>query len=470
MWDKPQALLVALADLVTFVAAIADANGNPFPTYSPLRPPAVPLAVRNPYTSAWSSTGGSLNSGMPMFWNGDAIGWIGIVTVDGISYDYLGNGVQILPEIPNYHSAEPKTVTFDSQYSNFTFIAGPVTVFASFLSPVLPTDTCRSSIPLSYLTTSIRSNDNQTHNVQFYSEVNAAWISASGDGSVEWDVFKNTAPINGTANVTTNPDTLYSWIYHPRTQVRFSEQNDYPQWGNFSYTTAPMGAKNFSYQSGYALDLRYNYILNHTLANNVDSNYRGSGSREAIFAFAHDFGLVSSAKTRYTIGSIQDPIIRYLYQGGVTSLQPLWRRCYIDQDTMIAFHWHDFEAVQVLSNQFESQLRADINHFYLTNSTSALTPGSTGPDSPGSYVFNSADSYGFLDPKTFNGIPIPDISEANSYYPIVALSARQIMGAYVFAVQPPPFGHNDPAFAPNEPLMFQKEISSDGKQSNMHTN
>ena len=137
--------------------------------------PAIPLAVRSPYTSIWSSTAGNstLNSGTPIFWNGAAGGWSGIITVDGISYEWLGVGFQTLPVLPNLKTAQPLSVAYDSQYSNFTFQAGPVELTASFFSPVIPKDLCRTSIPLSYLQTSFSSTDGDMHEVQLYSDVNA---------------------------------------------------------------------------------------------------------------------------------------------------------------------------------------------------------------------------------------------------------------------------------------------------------
>ena len=54
----------------SFWSNATDANGNFEAAYTPGRAPAVPLAVRSPYTSAWASTAnnGSLNSQWPIFW------------------------------------------------------------------------------------------------------------------------------------------------------------------------------------------------------------------------------------------------------------------------------------------------------------------------------------------------------------------------------------------------------------------
>ena len=212
--------------------------------------------------------------------------------------------------------------------------------------------------------------------------------------------------------------------------------------------------------------------MQHSLQNIVDDNFRGTADQEPIFAFSHDFGTVSSASVRYTIGSIQLPAIRYITSAGVVPLQPWWTKCYGDMYQMIAFHYNDFEETQRLANNFESQLKADVDAYYAADGAMVYSNSTPGPpyaysngsqgyasseDTFGdSYIFDPNTAYGFLDPNNLSGIAIPDISEAESYYSIVALSTRQVMGAYVLAVPPTGIGNA------SEPLMFQKEISSSG--------
>jgi hypothetical protein len=76
-----------------------------------------------------------------------------------------------LPVLKNLKKAVPLTVSYDSQYSNFTLAAGPVHVTAQFLSPVPPTDYCRISIPLSYFKTFWESSDGAAHDVQLYNDI-----------------------------------------------------------------------------------------------------------------------------------------------------------------------------------------------------------------------------------------------------------------------------------------------------------
>ncbi|KAI1801257.1 DUF1793-domain-containing protein [Daldinia bambusicola] len=402
------------------------------PKYYPLRPPAVPLAVRSPYTSAWSSTArqGALNNRNPIFWFGQGLGWEGIVVVDGNSFEYMGNSINDFPELPNFNTSKPLEVRFDSQYSNFTFLAGPVIITASFFSPVVPKDICRSSIPLSYLTTTVQSTDGRPHDVKFYSDVNAQWIGLGNEFDIIKEFRTGSRSGNGTRNLTDGPS---SWLLRPRYPVLFAEAAQVPRWGNFTFTTSPGKAASFSFQSGPATGVRFGFINNHALNNDAGSAVHGFGNQEPVYAFAHDMGNVIETSVRYTIGSVQNPIVRYLHKTGLSNLAPWWEKCYGDMNDMIRFHWDDFDTVAVLANEFETQLRADVD----------------------------ASSYGFLEPTNATGVAVPFVSEAESYYAIVALSARQVMGAYVFAV-PPSVPNSSSADDNVEPLMFQKEISSNG--------
>ncbi|KAI2466192.1 DUF1793-domain-containing protein [Annulohypoxylon bovei var. microspora] len=452
------------------------AEASTVPKYHPLRPPAIPLAVRSPYTSAWSSTvaHGTLNSQNPIFWFGQGLGWEGIVVVDGNSFEYMGTVINDFPELSYFNTTVPLEVRYDSQYSNFTFLAGPVIITASFFSPVTPRDICRSSIPLSYLTTTVRSADGKPHHVQFYSDVNAQWIGLGN----EFDIIKefHTGPLNGngTGNIT---DVPTSWILRPRFPSLFSEANQIPRWGNFSFTTSSFGASNFSYQSGSATSVRFGFVNNLQLNNDAGSVTRGFGNQEPVYAFAHDMGNVIETSVRYTIGSIQSPSVRYLHKGGLSNLAPWWEKCYGGMHETIRFHWNDFNTVAALGYEFEMKLRADVNAFYRGNEPPIYGNGSTlaafknsstyrasdvlnGTDQYGQqYEFDPNSGYGYLEPGNATGIAVPYISEAESYYAIVALSARQVMGAYVFAVPPSVPNSSDSSV---EPLIFQKEISSNG--------
>ena len=217
--------------------------------------------------------------------------------------------------------------------------------------------------------------------------------------------------------------------------------------------------------------------MEHSLQDFVDPIFRPFSARDPAFAFAHDFGTVSSASVMYTIGEVQQPSIRYLTSQGVEALQPWWTQCYGDVFQMINFHFSDFPMTHQLASEFEAQLKADVDSYYSSNMAMVYSKSSAGPlpfysngsrpytnstDEYGEqYIFDPNNMYGFLNPSNFSGIPIPDVEEAQAYYSIVALSTRQIMAAYVLTV-PSSGGCATAGVNMSEPLFFQKEISSDG--------
>jgi hypothetical protein len=172
---------------------------------------------------------------------------------------------------------------------------------------------------------------------------------------------------------------------------------------------------------------------------------------------------------------VQKHVIRFLTSDGLVPLKPWWTECYGDDLLkLIQFHYRDFADSQSKGASFEAQLKADVQAYY-TSEPESLYNDSIATNSPGyvnisdgetvstdqfgqAYVFDSTTAYGFLDPKNFSGIAVPDVSEAGSYYAIVALSARQIMGAWVLTVPPNLSYSNSSAVTQGEPLMFQKEM------------
>ncbi|CAK7216704.1 hypothetical protein SBRCBS47491_002918 [Sporothrix bragantina] len=503
-----------------------DANGHPLPEYSPARPPSVPLAVRSPYLSAWLTTAGNttLNSGSATFWNGIPLGWDGLVAVDNVTYEYLGTGAQSLQRITGLvEPARPQSVRYDMHYSNFTFLAGPVEIKASFFSPVTPRDVCRTSIPLSYLTTTVRVLDNQTHAIRVYSDVNDAWIRRQRASPLLWDLTQDahTVPIDGgTGNSTqmgnstvkgnisqapfNNNSALatapYTWTLQQSIAYPLSEDGDMAQWGNFTYSTAAMDGARVSYANGDPVAVRYGFVTQRTLPSMQQRDYASFAGRESVFAFAHDFGHVRGGKVvsaRYTIGSIQTPAARYLYYGGVAQLRPWWQTCYgEDTASLVRFHWQDFENVSRLASEVTEELKEDIAAYYeedrgggtnntgrsagsaeplqaffpdstmsmpttttttMSTTTLAQTAAASTNAAHGGCIFNPDTAYGFLSARdNTTGVGVPGVSEVESLYAIVALSARQVMGAYIYTIPP------SSTTTPTEPLMFQKEISSDG--------
>ena len=128
-----------------------------------------------------------------------------------------------------------------------------------------------------------------------------------------------------------------------------------------------------------------------------------------MFAFSKSFNLRSSSGTpsgdsiRFTIAHIQDPVAQYAAPRGLTLMKPLWKSWFDSIQQVLKFHYLDFEDVSKLAYNYTTQLANDAQHL-----------------------------------------------GGDEYTDIVGLTARQVLGASSFAG------------TPENPLLFQKEISSSG--------
>jgi hypothetical protein len=133
---------------------------------------------------------------------------------------------------------------------------------------------------------------------------------------------------------------------------------------------------------------------------------------EPVFAFSKSFELGNSSSSSisrtedsvmFTIAHIQDPVVQYSSERGLTMMRPLWKSLFFTDDALIKYHYLDFYNADAFASNYSAQLAID-----------AYKSGS------------------------------------DSYVDIVAVSARQVLGATSFSG------------TPDNPLIFLKEISSNG--------
>lgn len=144
------------------------------------------------------------------------------------------------------------------------------------------------------------------------------------------------------------------------------------------------------------------------MKNSVDRNFRSIMDEEPVFAFAKSFALGSdghprSDSVRFSVALIQDPVVQFASARGLTLMRPLWKSWFPTEDELLSFHYFDFDSASKLASNYSQQL--------------------------------AIDAYK---------------SGADDYVDIVALSARQVLGATTFS------GTEE------NPILFLKEISSNG--------
>ncbi|KAI7602115.1 hypothetical protein KC319_g22356, partial [Hortaea werneckii] len=230
---------MAVLSLVVTLAAAAVANAQS--SFSPARPPALPLAVRSPYLNTNQAAGsdggngGYLAGEWPSFWNGAITGWTGFIRVDNTTYTWMGNPLP-LPQVVDQISYE-----YTSTRSKFELQAGPVAMDVTFLSPVTPDDLTAQSFPITYVSVAVSSSDGGEHDVQLYTDVSAEWASGDRSKVAQWDYG------------TTESNVAYHKFWR-QDQEEFIEDNQQAAWGFWYYATAD--GDGLTHQSGADTDVR----------------------------------------------------------------------------------------------------------------------------------------------------------------------------------------------------------------------
>ncbi|KAK4194579.1 hypothetical protein QBC40DRAFT_319021 [Triangularia verruculosa] len=322
------------------IAALAAAMGSKIgasaaSTFTPTKPPAVPLAVRSPYLNAWlqGDSGCLLPGAWPRFWTGGIQGWQGYVAVDGVAYNWMGGA-------PGPGPVDQLSMEYTSTKSIFTFdVAQKVKLTVTFLSPVYPDDMQRQSLQFSYVTVTAKSSDGASHKVQVYMDVSAEWASGDNSQYIDWEF--------GTA------ENLYYLKFWRENQYIFHEDSEIASWGNWYLSTGFHDG--LTWQIGQDTAVRNQFVGNLTLSNTQETDFRPVSENWPVFAFSHDLGDVKNDEIEriFTLGLIQDHVINFARANNTLEPIPgLWRSFYNSSDmaAVVSFYNDYKHAVETMSH------------------------------------------------------------------------------------------------------------------------
>jgi hypothetical protein len=314
------------------------------------------------------------------------------------------SGLCCLQNLRRYSISYPKYrgAQYDASTTNLTYSlpapdvlssADYLNITLSFLSPITPTSTLRQSLPAAYVTVYVEGS----FDVNIYIDVNGQWVSGFPDSQIEWTLSQQKAAGTG--------EGLKTWTVKRKDQIIFAEERDQAEWGQLSFT-APDDVR---HESGSSDKLRQRFAGTGKLHNEIDQDFpRAINKDEPVFAFSKSFELSKSDgpgsdSVLFTISHIQDEVTQFASERGLTRMLPLWKSWFHSEKDLLRFHYLDFSNAETLAANYSEQLRID-----------AYASGS------------------------------------DTYVDIVALSARQALGATSFSG------------TPEDPLLFLKEISSNG--------
>ena len=322
-----------------------------------------------------------------------------MVGMMGKCYIYLR---QCRLELDSYNVSYPiyRGASYDASTTNLTYLipsphqrTGQTEITLSFFSPITPTSTFRQSIPAAYLTVHVSGS----MNIDVYVDMNGHWVTGDRGQNITWDLNQG-GPQDGIHG-------LKTWRFRRETEQYFTEFLDRAEWGTLHFT-APSDVR---HESGTSAVLRQRFSRTGTLQNQIDSRPRKVMENEPVFAFSKSFRSNStfsnstSQSVMFTIAHIQNPVVQYASARGLTLMRPLWTSYFPREDELLTFHYLDFHNAAALAQNYSNQLTIDAYE-----------------------------------------------SGAEDYVDIVALSARQVMGATSFSG------------TPDNPILFLKEISSNG--------
>ncbi|CAE6479297.1 unnamed protein product [Rhizoctonia solani] len=380
---------------------VSSAQNTPDWQSTPFNPPAIPLAVRSPYLSAWlqgGNSGGRLNGQWPTFWTGSTLGWAGYIRVDGKAYTFLG-----APNVAGATLATQKKMQFTATKSTFVLAAGPVDLTVQFLSPVEPTDYLRQSLPFSYMTLSAKSTDGASHSVQYYTDISAEWTSGDNGLPVKWSTSKLTG--NG------NPIIHQVSLQNP---VRYAEINDHTQYGTAYYATNQVG--NLTYATGEDRTLRTAFVTKGVLDNSQDTQFRAINDRWPVFAFARDIGSITDSTKNpvvFAVGHVRDPLVQYIIAGNQQQERhPYWLSKYANaNDALSAFlsdseYQHSLTAASALDTKIfndATPIHADYTSIVQLSTRQAFAAVEITLSKTSSGSYNTSDVKIFMKEISSNG-------------------------------------------------------------------
>ena len=334
------ALLLSIAT-VTVLGARQGASAQ---TFTPIKPPSVPLITRTPYINTWLENSSAIAPGTwPTYWDGNVKAITGIAYIDGRSYLFIGS-----PATANLTNMAQTALETTATQSKFTFNAGGVTLNVNFLSPVEATDLKRLSIPLSDIITTAQSSDGAPHKVTIYYDISGEWAHGDSGQLINWAPETIPLDLDGSSKA----GTLFAWTIKPTNPAVFNQFNNYPSWGTVLFATKT--TNQLTTESGPGSTVRAQFVANGTLDNSNDTDQPVPiNDNYPVFAFSKALGTIGITPTQpftLLLGHVRDPAINFLEK----SQHSLWRQYWSAYENMLAFAYNDFPAAVTRANGLDA--------------------------------------------------------------------------------------------------------------------
>jgi len=308
---------------------------------APLRAPAVPLVVHDPYFSVWSMAN-RLTDGPTRHWTGAPQALTGFVRIDGKTYRYLGDADRTIPALDQIDSQITPTRTI------VTLGNREVELKLCFLTPAFPDDLRVMSRPVAYLTWTARSRDGAPHDVTVYLDVDAAIATNTRNEPVIWS-RDHVAGLDLLRAGTQQQPILQKWGDDLRID-----------WGYF-YLALPADQGASTLVAGNEDD-REQFLATGTLTDTDDLEQpRMPQSRhpsEPLLNLALRFGSVSTSPVQRHVLLAYDDLysVEYMRQ----RLLPYWRTQFATFSGLLEGAEREYPALEKRALSYDAELEHDL--------------------------------------------------------------------------------------------------------------
>ncbi|TDL21956.1 DUF1793-domain-containing protein [Rickenella mellea] len=315
----------------------------------PFSTQSLPIALRSPYLNSWISQGKApfktpfaSSAWWPVFWTSSPpiMGWYVAIRVDGVTYPILGG-------FGETHQANQTAAIITPTQTTFALQAGPMSVNATFLSPIEPMDLVRQSMPFTYLYIDVTSSDGQPHAVQLYSDITADWLSGDRGMMCNW-----------TATTESDYISLKTQLQSP---IPFAEIGDQALDSTAYFSMAKQGLST-TWQIGRDTDVRGQFNTSGGLLQTQESNFRAISTNPPVFGMSIALGNITTTSTPvvWLLGLLRDPVVQYTNGDGNNELRSsyFWSQ-YTTPQGAINFLLNDFTRARSAGDAMDAKILGD---------------------------------------------------------------------------------------------------------------
>ncbi|KAJ1304799.1 hypothetical protein OPQ81_005935 [Rhizoctonia solani] len=312
---------------------------------TPFNPPAFPLVVKSPYTSAWTKGADAEPAKQwPYFGSSGILGWTCYVKVDNTSYNVLG-----VPSITANNVTFQTQTEFTATRTIISSRAGPIDLVVTFLSPLDTDDLVRLSLPFSYFSVSAVSNDGATHAVSVYTDISGEWITGDNTQPAQWSTITD-------ENIVLHKMSLQSPVSYGGTRQR-------AQWGT-GYLAANR-TDGTTWQTGQDTVLRALFLTSGVLSNSQDTNFRGVNNNWPIMALAQNLGMVAAQAqvVTFVLGHSRNPALEYYTTTGTEDRSLYFLSKFSSEEDAVRYAVADYNNARTASIEFDNKVQTDAQKY-----------------------------------------------------------------------------------------------------------